>query len=85
MNGLQISRVGTAARRVNSVNTAVTDNSNASCIGMSHAELVMEVTHPFRSMLVSGAVNAGLDFFFYKVRKKAKDFFFNCFFIQTKS
>lgn len=63
MNGLQISRVGTAARRVNSVNTAVMDNSNASCIGMSHAELVMEVTHLFGNMLVSGAVNAGPDFF----------------------
>lgn len=75
LNGLQISRVGTAARRVNSVNTAVTDNSNASCIGMSHAELVMEVTHPFRSMLVSGAVNAGLDFFFIRL-KRSKGLFF---------
>lgn len=76
MNGLQISRVGTAARRVNSVNTAVTDNSNASCIGMSHAELVMEVTHPFRSMLVSGVVNAGLDFFFIRLKRSKGLLFF---------
>lgn len=83
LNGLQISRVGTAARRVNSVNTAVMDNSNASCIGMSHAELVMEVTHLFGNMLVSGAVNAGPDFFIRL--KKSKWLFFKLFFLSRQN
>lgn len=46
------------ARQPNCISTAATDNNNISGFGMIDAELVKEVSHPVRNILVSRAANA---------------------------